>query len=884
MKNKKISWLHILCVSAVICMPRTQAKLDIAFDDEPVAPAPAVVEPTQEEILSETPAATTVPVGLPTPEEIVGITEEATAVDMQPAEIMAKPDEALQERRLVQQTESAPQEEEIVVQKEVRKKKKKKKKGHDPLIAFDFKDEKLSNIINLIAAKKEINIVLPQGNNAIKTTVTLDQKGKIPLSRAEQYMFMFLDLAGYTMYPTNGFFVIAPKPENADLQGREPYHLYVNIPPKELPQTSETIRAIYYLSNFQVPQNAQGNDALSAILRDIVGAKKFFFDQKLNAILLYGAADKIASAMNIILELDVAGSPETVTVFPLFYANSDTVANIIQKQIMAVSNKPQGGSRLQIKGETGFYFTPNTRAIADTRTNSVILIGSEAAVTRIKEFVQEYIDVPTESGKSILHLYDLQYLNAQEFAKVLDNLVKQSKAQTQKDKGSGPERFFEDVIITAETREEAPQETAGGSTKGPTGKIILGGNRIIVTAKNDDWVVIKELIEQLDKPQLQVIIEIMVVDITLDGIKEIAAQTRNPSWMGLHDNMQFQTAHIAGQVTSTNPNILNADLLRLLGGSPNTSIAVPASSGLNVGSMIISFKDPCQDSIWSVLQILNSWTQTKVISHPFLVTKNNVTASEYLKTIRRGFGRDVANSGVTTINVEDFSAILEIAVTPRISSLDRLSLQIRVDLENFLSPNPTTFDKATRMVETNATMSPGQILVLGGLIKDTETELVTKWPILGDIPIIGNWFKSTSKGKTKNNLAIFIHPTIVDPKLRAGQQKFTDDQIEQEKAAVSSELFSSNKQPITRLFFGDMRAPSSAEFLDRYLENAHYKKQTVDSIATPSEIAKLENLAVAEEEDIGAEIVPSEVAPSAITAPDEADKMLTFPFVSNNPQ
>lgn len=847
MNRRKLSWPTLLCIFAVTHVSFITTKLDITFDDEPNRAVANRQQPLAQELATITQVpltseASAVLAAQPANEELV--------VPPAPAESTPQQEPELSETQIDRlNTDDAPLAPEPVV------KKKKKKEAKETMIAFDLKDEKLVNVINLIAAKKGINVVLPQAKDdpISKVTVTLEQKKKIPLKRAEQFLYSFLDLAGYTMYPTNGFFVIAKKADSVDKEGREPYHLYVNVTPKDLPQSSESIRAIYYLTNFQVPQSGQTSserDPLSAILTDIVG-KKFFFDPKSNAILITGAADKIASAMNIILELDASGASETVIKFPLFYTSADVVAALIQKQITTVTNKPQGGGRLKLRGETGLYFTPNTRAIADSRTNSLIIIGTEAAANRIKDFVREYIDVPLESGKSILHVVDLQYLDADEFEKVLKQLIDQSKGQTQKEKGGGPQRFFDDVIVIAEKEVVAKEEKGidakgllkvGGEVGKTAGKITLGGNRMLITAKEDDWLVIKELIEQLDKPQLQAIIEVMVVDITLDGKKNISAQTRNPVGLNLHDNMQFQTAHITSQIldTNTNPTRLAADLLRLLGGSPNVSMAVPASTATNSGSLIISLNDPCggtdgsNGGIWSVLRILDEWTQTKIVSHPFLVTRNNVTASASLSTIRRGAGREVASSGVTTVKQEDFPAFISLAATPRISSLDRMSLQIRVDIQDFIDPNSATFNKITRMVETNASISPGQVLVLGGLIRDNEAEVVTKWPILGDIPILGNLFKSTDKIKIKNNLAIFIHPTIVDPKLRAGQQRFTDDRVQHEKDTMTRELFSSSKQPITRLFFGDMRTRTSAQFLDDYLTGAHYQEPHNETEYNPS--------------------------------------------------
>lgn len=726
--------------------------------------------------------------------------------------------------------------------------KKSKKKKDDPLISFDFKNEKLVNVINLFAAKKGINIILPQGNDAIKTTISFAQNKKIPLSQAEKYVYFFLELSGYTMYPTDGFSVISKKADNTE--GREPLNLYVSVPPDELPQSSENIRAIYYLTNFQVPATTQGTEPIRSILAEMVGAKKFMFDQKSNAIILMGPADKIASAMTIILELDAAGSPEVVEVFPLFYTNADTIAKLVQGQISAVV-KPttQGVGRVQT-GESSNYFAPNTRAIADLRTNSLILIGTEAAVSRIKSFVREYIDVPAESGDSILHIYDLQYLDARDFAKVLNQILKPTGAagQSEKEPGGGPQRFFESVIVVAEeiVTEEAVREVSGAGTsavKGAAGKVTLGGNRIIFTAKRDDAVVIKNLIEQLDKPELQVIVEIMILDVTLQGDKSIASQTRNPLTVDIHNDekVQFQSAQITTPILdpdNTNPTTLAADLLRLLGVNPNTSIAVPETSGPNSGTTIVSFKDPCTNGIWSILAILDKWITTNIISHPFLVTKNNVKAKERLATIRQALGREVASGGVATVKIEDFTATISVEVTPRISSLDRLNLQIRVDIDNFLTTNVTgaavDFTRATRSVETNATLSTGQVLILGGLTKETDVEIESKVPILGDIPILGYFFKSVSKEKIKNNLAIFVHPTIVEPKLRSGQNKYTADRIQTEKTRLETEsLFSSQRDPITRMFFNNMGKTGPDELND-YLKSTHYGEEHREGIYQPA--------------------------------------------------
>ena len=133
---------------------------------------------------------------------------------------------------------------------------------------------------------------------------------------------------------------------------------------------------------------------------------------------------------------------------------------------------------------------------------------------------------------------------------------------------------------------------------------------------------------------------------------------------------------------------LAADLLRiLLGDPPNTSLAFRTSSGPDTGALIISLNDPNGSGIWSVFKILDKYVETKVLSHPFLVTLNNVRAEETLTTIRRATGdQSVGEGAVSTIRQKDFEAKLKVTITPRVSSLERLNLEIAIDIEDFTTP------------------------------------------------------------------------------------------------------------------------------------------------------------------------------------------------------
>ncbi len=704
-------------------------------------------------------------------------------------------------------------------------------RGKDPYIVIK-KNEKLSTFIEKVATKRAFNVVLPQGVEIIKESVNFPKNKRMLLSEAERYLNMFLGLAGYSLRPAGPYYIVTKLNEVNVARG--PLNLYVDVDPKELPE-AEDIRAIYFLSNFKIPENTQGNEPINVIIRELMGTQTgYLFDQKSNAIILVGASQKIAYTMNTVLSLDKIGSAEKLAVIPLFNATSKVVADLLNAQILATTQGTPRASRPNIKTSEDLYFAPNTRVIADLRTNSIIVVGQETAISRIRDLVRDYLDQPQDSGRSVLHVYDLQYLNSREFAPILQKIVDSSggSGQSKKEQG-GTDRAFDDVIVAAEEEVAAETKSSGG-TGGAQGRLTIGGNRLIIAANNEDWRQIKSLIEQLDKPQLQVIFEVLVIDLSYSALKALRAQTRNPVAMGLGQGVQFQSAQIEGVFTPPAPGavtpplaLLDSDLLQMTG-APASSMAKRASSGLEAGSMIISLRDPARDNIWSVIKLLDKWSEQKIVSQLFIVAKNNTEATSSSTESRRDIGEASSGaSGVTTLPVKNFDAIVKVVITPRISSVDRLTLQTRVTLEDFVST--TDFTRSKRAVETSATLSSGQILVVGGLERVADSQDDTGTPFLSWIPIIGNLFKGSGYQKDRGNLAIFIHPTVVDPKLRSGINKYTADKITAGREAIeSAELFSGLKDPITRIFYGTKQDNTPIALFDNYYQRGqeHAKRES----------------------------------------------------------
>ena len=256
--------------------------------------------------------------------------------------------------------------------------------------------------------------------------------------------------------------------------------------------------------------------------------------------------------MQIVAALDSTGFKEKIEMLQLF----NTVASDVKLIFDDIMKAPQSTNpyRLDARKPTteATYFSKFVRIIPFGRLNMLIILGREQAVDRVKDFIQKYIDVPQDTGQSVFHVYSLQYLDAADFAPILQNIVNsassggtgQSRTEGAPATQGGTERMFEGVRITSD-RPADQGVGGGGGTDAKAETTYYGGNRLIIAARHDDWLRIKKLCEELDTPQPQVIIEVLVADLTLDDTRFIGSMLRNNLTVPLLGDVQFQSAQLS---------------------------------------------------------------------------------------------------------------------------------------------------------------------------------------------------------------------------------------------------------------------------------------------------------------------------------------------------
>lgn len=720
----------------------------------------------------------------------------------------------------------------------------------DERISFSFNQEELANVITYVGTKKGINLLFPtKEDDKVTGTVTWHLDEKISVDKAWNLLQTILSIAGYSTVPYPTYHEII---KNSPAISREPVPLYVGVPYESLPATDARIRYMHSLANIK-SEGQEGENEIITVLKSWLPSNAVYkIDPASNMLIIMAQSNDIRGIMPVIASLDRPGFQEKMEIIQLQHTQARIIADLFNKQIMQ-SNETNRYRLDTKKTSESMFFSKHLKIVANERRNNLIVLGRPQVIDRTRNFIKNYLDVAQDTGQSVLHTYKLQYLNAADFATVLNNVLlqKQTGGVEQSTGGRqtavGPQRYFDEVIIAVDTPESAA--VASGDQEGGTSgepSAYFGGNTLIVACRNDDWKRIEALIGKLDQPSPQVLIEVLITDLTLDDSRALGTALRNPEKIPMAGDTAFQSAHLSpgvmvktlGEGTGPPDDISNtvgfitdqagdpasADMLRTFGVESGFRVQDGANSiaaGLAPGSTVLSFNDN-DGRTWGITQIVKLLDHSKILSHPHIISTSDKKATIKISETRLLQGPASGSAGGNVVATrEPVEAKLLVEITPRIAlSEDKenaVNLQVVIDIDQFKSASDDT--RNTRNVTTNVTINTGDILALGGLIRSNEQDAITETPVLAKIPLIGWLFKKRSKTKQRTNLTVFISPTVILPRDREDMHEYTKDYLGISRAwAKEGGMFDSLKDPITRWFFTDQMSPTE-EFTQNFLKN-----------------------------------------------------------------
>jgi general secretion pathway protein D len=721
-----------------------------------------------------------------------------------------------------------------------------KKSDQDEKVELSFDNIELSKFVSYISNLFNVTFITdenldPIGKDGKKITgnkITFKSHRPLPKKQIWDISLAFLDMAGFAIVPEASLdrtYKIIPSSPRAN---REPLPTFIGVDPKQLPANDRKIRYIYFVNNadLQIISNV-----INEMISKNAGKPVLFND--LRAIMLTDRASNIQSIMNIITELDRVTRPEVLTIVRLQRADAAQVADLFNKELLAGDKKAAFSfGPPPRKSATTQYFSRLVRVIAEPRTNSLIILGPEAGVMRVEDFITKHIDRELDLPYSPLHIYNVQHLNAEAVAEVLNQLVKFGEGTPAGDTGgvrNFDEFFNKNVQIFSES----------------------SSNSLIIRAGYDDYLKLKQTIKKLDVEQAQVALKVLVLNVDADDNKELGAQLRNrksPCSDGIASDVSFQTSNLGTFVerdAPANPPPSNG-AERLLGNLVKLATGAPAGSTLvTLGQDIYG--------VWGLLRVLETYTRTSVIANPFLITTHKYPAVISVGESRRVEG-DIVSAGSTKVqSTVSENALLTVEVTPIISYDDMITLNIYVTLENFTQPasqtNLSAGNKISRYVQTSALVADKEVLALGGLAQNRTDTLVRKVPILGDIPFIGSLFKFKRTEIRKNNLLILITPEILRTEKDEQMNTFTQNRVNESKDVIySGQDTSTRRQPLYKWFFGDQEAKQAAtvdKFVSRQSRYLDATREDLERFNEPLPTTHNENTPVDRDEEDENDIV-----------------------------
>jgi len=484
---------------------------------------------------------------------------------------------------------------------------------------------------------------------------------------------------------------------------------------------------------------------------------------KAGVLVVTDYSSHVRDMVTLVKELDQPATGEGIYTITVHYADAVQLAAKLSEILgtntpaVAVGGKgqPMGSNPAEVAAAVP------SKILADERTNSLILLSSEAGYLRVRALV-ERLDVPMEGADSgSIHVHRLENASAEELAQTLNQALTGAAPQQN---AAGPRRN----LPQAGPRTNAAAVDGGAAFEGQV-RITHDAptNSLVVLSSGRDFQALKEVVRDLDVPRRQVFIEAVILELNVGN--------------GLDLGSSF---HGGVPIGSNNDGVLmggvqHSDLRSL---DLSTLAAATGLIGGLIGPILPQSQDLLGTSIPSyavLFQALAKSSNVNVLSSPHILATNNEEAEisvgqniPYVGGINfGGFGLPSTGTGGSASSFGQFSIQrqdiqLSMKITPAINASDMVRLKIEQEIQDVGDRDPQLGPTWTkRKIKTTVVVRDQQSIVIGGLISDRVQYSESKVPFLGDIPILGYLFKFTKRDKKKTNLLILLTPYVIHDQL-----------------------------------------------------------------------------------------------------------------------
>ena len=587
----------------------------------------------------------------------------------------------------------------------------------DQKVTFNFVDVDLSTVTKFISEITGKNFIFDE---RVKGKITIIAPTKLSADDAYNLFTSVLELKGFTVIPSGiDAYKIVPAME-AKQRGMQ-------ITTERLPVNESYIARL-------IPLRYISSDDALRFLQPVVSKDAHIsaFGPG-NLLLVIDSGLNVEKILTIIEAIDQPSIKEKPEIVILKYSSADTIAKIL--------NEGMGRGKIRAPGQPVLSDEP--RVVADQRLNAVVLFGDKGMRESMKSLIA-LLDIPSPEAQGRINVYFLENADATELSKVLEGMLKAVQPTKQAAPGAPV----------------MPFEAAGGITITPD----KATNSLVVVASPADYQNLVQVIKHLDKKRRQVFVEAMIIEASVDKLRELGTKWRVTA------TRKGEPVVIGGFGTmdSTSLQSVLSGLSGLTAGGMGNFLNVPITTIGTDGKVTTStLTVPGFSALFSLEEFKGT---INVLSTPQILTSDNkeaeIMVGENVPFISKR-ERDFTTTNTVLSSIERYDVGIKLKITPQITEGDHVKLDIYQEISSLvqgesesilINVGPTITKRSTK---TSVVVKDRQTVVISGLIAERQEENITKVPVLGDIPILGWLFKTSSVKKQKTNLLVFLTPHVV---------------------------------------------------------------------------------------------------------------------------
>lgn len=511
-----------------------------------------------------------------------------------------------------------------------------------------------------------------------------------------------------------------------------------------------------------------------------------------NVFIMTGTAAVVNRLAEIIRRVDRAGD-QYEQIIKLKYASAAEMVRIVE----ALNKTTQG------KAGTPSFLIP--KIVADDRTNSVIVSGEKQARDRISKLISRLDSELENNGNT--RVYYLKYSKAEELVDVLKGVSESIEAEENASNSKNKRNNKRNISI------EAHEDT----------------NTLVITAQPDMLRSLEAVIRQLDVRRAQVLIEAIIVEVfESDGVNLGVQWYSEDGGFTQFTNgpAPISAVAAAGEAARTTkgdwtPAEYNSDGKLIKEGFFQNDVKGDYTLAAQILGTVSGGMFGVMKNGWgAIVQAVSADTNSNILATPSITTLDNEEAhflvGQEVPVITGSTTGSNNNNPFQTVDRQEVG--IKLKVTPQVNEGNGVQLTIEQEVSSVSGATGVDISINKREIKTTVMADDGATIILGGLIDEDVQESVQKVPFLGDIPIIGSLFKSSSNTKRKRNLMVFLRPTIIrEGKLmdEISKEKYNfirADEIRKQEEGL--ELMSDDKLPLLPKWNDRLELPPS---FDEYM-------------------------------------------------------------------